>query len=322
MRLSPETIEQLARQAFPEATLVSHRLLEGGVAHLNYALQLQDPSTEVALRVYGPDTPRGRLDKEMYVLRVIMPETGVPTPRVIHFDDSRALVNRPYAVLNLLPGGPLAQVIDRMDALDQETTGYEMGRYLAKLHSIPLEKFGEFLGEDPQASVNEKAYTVARAMAWLEVCEEKDLLEESTTTAVRRFVRQTRALNRHNACFVHGDYYAENVNVEEGIGGFHVTGVFDFAHAQGWSPEWDMGTLLSDLADDYPTLAKGFLDGYADTRGLPEDLWERLRVYQAMALVGQLIDADRRGDESSLQMRQARVHRFLEQEPWQPWAQW
>jgi len=314
MALTPETIAQLARQAFPEATVVAHRPLEGGVTNLNYALQLQNPTAQVALRVYLPDTSKPTLDKEMYVLRVIMPETGVPTPRVIHFDDSRTLVDRPYAVLNLLPGEPLEKALPRIDELDQEAVGYEMGRYLDKLHSIPLEKFGEFLGEDRRASANEKTYTVARTVAWLEVCDEHDLLDEPATVALRRFVRRTGVLNRTSACFVHGDYHAGNINVEEGVAGFHVTGVFDFEHAQGWSPEWDMATLLGHVSGDYPALVKGFFDGYADTAGLPADLWERLRVYQAVRTVGQVIRAHRRGDESSLPMHQARVYRFLEEE--------
>ena len=312
MELSPETIKQLARQAFPEATVVSCRPLEGGLTNLNYALQLQNPTTEVALRIYRPDTPPRTLEKEMYVLRVVMPETGVPTPRVIHFDDSGTLIDRPYAVLNLLPGERLEKALPRMDELDQESVGYEVGRYLAKLHSIPLDKFGEFLGQDARASVNEKAYTVARAVEWLDVCEENGLLGESAIAELRGIVGQTRALNRESACFVHGDYHRGNVNVKEGIAGFHVTGVFDFARAQGWSPEWDMARLVGGIFDDYPSLVKGFFDGYADTTGLAENLWERLAVYRPVTNLGEVVNAHYRGDDSSLEKYRARLYRFLE----------
>jgi aminoglycoside phosphotransferase (APT) family kinase protein len=323
MEISPETIEQLVRQAFPQASVVSCRPLESGVTNrsaersrqsLNYALQLQNPTTEIALRVYQPDTPQGRLDKEMYVLRVAMPETGVPTPRVIHFDDSRTLVDRPYAVLNLLPGEPLQKVLPHMDELDQEAVGYEMGRYLVKLHSIPLEQFGEFLGQDPLASASEKAYTVARVTEWLDICERNDLLDEPAIAELRRFVERTRTLNRESACFVHGDYHQGNVIVKEGVAGFHVTGVFDFEHAQGWSPEWDMATLLSRVSDEHPALAKGFLDGYADTAGLPQDLWERLRVYQAVVYIALVVHAHRLGDAALLKTHRARLYRFLEED--------
>lgn len=311
MELSPETVERLARRAFPGASVASYRLLAGGGATLNYALQLQSPTTEIVLRLYRSDAPPGALDKEMYVLRVAMPETGVPTPRVIHFDGSRTLVDRPYAMLSLLPGEPLAALLPRMDEQEQETVGYEAGRYLAKLHGIPLDRFGEFLGEDPLASAGEKTYTVARAVECLDWCEENRLLDEPTVAELRRLVGQSRALNRERACFVHGDYHIGHVNVEEGWGGFHVTGVLGFARAQGWSPEWDMARLLDEASDDYPALVKGFLDGYADTAGLPANLWVRLRVYRAVAGVAALVRAYRAGDESSVKVRQARLHRFL-----------
>lgn len=311
MELSTETIQQLARQAFPEARVVSCHPLPGGAAALDYAVQLHDPTTEVVLRLYRPDAPQSALDKEMYVLRVAMPETGVPTPRVIRFDGSRTLVDRPFAVLNRLPGEPLAGALPRMDALAREAVGYEAGRYLAKLHGIPLDRFGEFLGQDALASASEKAYTVARATKWLNRCEENGLLDETAIADLRRLVGQSRALNRQRACFVHGDYHTGHINVEEGQGGSHVTGVFSFARAQGWSLEWDVARLLNEVSDDYPGLVKGFLDGYADTASLPANLWERLQVYQAVAGVAVVTEAYRAGDEASLEVNRARLYRLL-----------
>ena len=313
MKLSPEMIGQLAGQAFPGATVVSYRLLEGGVTNLNYALQLRNPTAEAALRVYRADTPRPALEKEIHVLRVVMPETGVPTPRVIHFDDSRVLVDAPYAVLDLLPGEPLEKALPRLDALDQGTVGYEAGRYLAKLHSIPLEAFGHFLGDDPQASASEKAYTLARAVEWLDACDEHGLIAGPLVAELRRLVARSGVLDRESACFVHGDYHCSNINVEEGWGGFHVTGVFDFAHAQGWSPEWDMVRLMGSLGGGYPALVKGFFDGYADTAGLPENLWPRLRLYRLIMHVGDVIRAHRAADGALLEGHQARLYRFLEE---------
>ncbi|UCC63104.1 MAG: phosphotransferase [Anaerolineae bacterium] len=128
-----------------------------------------------------------------------------------------------------------------------------------------------------------------------------------------RLLARSGVLDRENACFVHGDYHCSNVNVEEGWGGFHVTGVFDFAHAQGWSPEWDMARLMGSLGEGYPALVRGFFDGYADTAGLPENLWPRLRLYRLVMQVGDLVRAYLAADEALLEGHQARLYRFLEE---------
>jgi len=311
MKFVPKTIENLVRQAFSDTTVISCRPLEGDSANLNYVVQLQNPSIEIVLRIYHRDTPKPQLEKEMHVLRIVMPETGVPTARVIHFDDSRTIIDQPYAVFNLLPGESLEKALPRMDEQDQEAVGYEMGRYLARLHSIPLENFGQFLADDPLASTSEKNYTVARVMEWLQVCEKNALLDKSAVVALQRFVRQTHALGRREACFVHGSYHERNTTVQEGIAGFHVTGVFDFEHAQGWSPEWDMANLFGHVADRHPSLIRGFLDGYADTKSLPDNFWDRLEVYQQAVNICYVVRAYRTGDKSLLKVHQAQVHRFL-----------
>jgi len=312
MKIFLETIENLARQAFPRATLVSHHLLAKDSGNLDYLLQLQEPAVKIILRIYPDVMSELDIEKEIYVLRVVMPETGVPTRRVIHFDDSRTVADWPFALLNFLPGEPLKKALSRMDEMDQESAGYEMGRYLAKLHTIPLDKFGEFLGNDPESSASEKAYTLTRFTDWLGFCEEKSLLNSSAIAELYRLAGQTRALDRDKACFVHGNYHGGNISLEEGFGGFHVTGVFNFGHARGWSPEWDMACLAVHDLDDYPSCMKGFLDGYVDAARFPENFWERFVLYQLVANVRFTLDAYGQDDESLLNLYRARLYRSLE----------
>ncbi len=311
MELCPKAIESMICQAFPQATVVSYHPLESGPISQDYVVQLQNPSVQVVLRIYRHDTPHHKLEKEMHLSQVVMPETGVPTARVIHFDDNRTIVDRPYAVLNYLPGEPLEKVLHRMDEQDQRAVGYEMGRYLAKLHSIPLERFGQFSGNDPLALTSEKSYTVARVTEWLDICEENGLLDDSAIAALRHLVSQTPVLDRHKACFVHGNYHGGNINVQEGIAGFHVTGIFNFEHAQGWSPEWDMTRWLGYIFDDYPALAQGFLDGYTDIERLPDNFWDRLEIYRQVMNIYHLVCAHRTGNEPLLKTHQTRLYRFL-----------
>jgi aminoglycoside phosphotransferase (APT) family kinase protein len=307
--LPAETITAIVHRAFPDAQVEECHPFADEHEGLNYDLRLRNPVMEVVLRVYWRESAGRGPWKETHVLRIITPETGVPAPRVLLFDDSAALVPKPVALHTRLPGGPLAAVLAQMDEGDQETVGYETGRYLAKLHSIPLERFGEFFADDPLSDASEKAYTLQRMQGWLEVCTERELLEPDAVSAVQRVFVQTRRLVRPLACFVHGDFEAGHIVVEAGAGGYHVTGVLNFQCGQGWSPEWDMARLANQVFDEYPPLAKGFLDGYADTAGLPADFWERLRLYQLAAALASLVEAGAK----EVELWQKRVSLLLEE---------
>ena len=306
--LSTEIITAIVRRVFPDALVEECRRFEGEHENLNYDLRLRNPTMEAVLRVYRQGSAGRGPRKEAHVLRIITPETGVPTPRVLLFDDSGTLVPQPVALLTRLPGGPLAAVLSQMDEGDQEIVGYEIGRYLAKLHSIPLECFGEFFVDDPLGEASEKAYTLRRVRVWLEGCTERELLESAAVTTLERVFARTDRLARPMACFVHGDFEAGHVMIEAGAGGYHVIGVLDFQRSQGWSPEWDVARLANQVFDDCPLLEKGFLDGYADAAGLPADFWERLRLYRLAVALFSLVEAE----AEEVDHWQGRVLRLLE----------
>ncbi|MDY7042146.1 MAG: aminoglycoside phosphotransferase family protein, partial [Chloroflexota bacterium] len=297
----------VVHRAFPDAQVEGIRRFADRHGNLSYNLRLRDPTMEIVLRVYRREGAGQGPWKEAHVLRVVTPETGVPAPRHLLFDDSGSLVPEPVALHTRLPGGPLAAVLTRLDEGDQETVGYEMGRYLAKLHSIPLERFGEFFMDDPLSSASEKVYVLQRVQVWLESCAERALLESVAITALERLFARTDLLARPAACFVHGDFVVDNVAVEAGAGGYHVTGLLDFQRSQGWSPGWDAARLANQVFEDYPVLEKSFLDGYTDTAVLPADFWERLRLYRLASALADLSGAE----TEEIKLWQDRVLRLL-----------
>jgi hypothetical protein len=71
--------------------------------------------------------------------------------------------------------------------------------------------------------------------------------------------------------------------------------------------------LVGETVEDTPSLVKGLFDGYADTAGLPEDLWPRLRVYRSTVHGRDVVDAYRSADASLLKACQAQLYRFLDE---------
>jgi aminoglycoside phosphotransferase (APT) family kinase protein len=274
-----EKIQTIVSKVFPSAEVQSHQKVGSGFAHLRYDLSLSHPEMGLTLKVYLQPTERREPWKETYILKRVAEETGVPVPQVLLFDDSGQLLDTPYAVHTRLPGRSLDTVLPEMVEEDIEGIGYEMGRYLARLHVMSGERYGDYFVEDPLASPHEWDYTLAKVDSWLKECEDKHLLEPNMVETLRQAFERADFLDQEKPCLVHGHYHEGNVNVEEGAAGYHVTGVLGFEHSQAWSREWDMVPLFGRAFDRYPILQEGFLNGYTESVELSERFWDRLRLY-------------------------------------------
>jgi Ser/Thr protein kinase RdoA (MazF antagonist) len=305
-------VEMLLQPAFPEAKVVALQPLPGGFVNRLYVVELERPTTRVVLKIYLQDSVKQKPEKETWVLRRVASEAGVPVPHVIYFDGERKLVERPYAIHTWLPGEPLDRLLPTMDEFDQETVGYDMGRYAAKMHHVTASRFGEFLSPDPLAGPDEGQYVRARLERWLQPIQAHRLLEPTLVDRVRQQVDATPHLAYRTPCLVHGDYHEANVHVERGVVSCHVTGVFDFEHAQGWSPEWDLVKLYGHAFDAHPALSVGFLKGYTDTLPLPEPFAPRLHLYRLVGAVGYVAYFHRTGEEDKLQAQVACIRDLLD----------
>jgi Ser/Thr protein kinase RdoA (MazF antagonist) len=285
--LSKEQILSLVQQVFPQADIVSAERFTGNHTNSLYDIHLVRPAmnTALALKVYanistqGPEAPRPW--KEVHLLRLLTSETGVPVPRVLHFDDSASLLDVPWVLYTRLPGEPLSLVLDSLDEWELESIGYEMGRYLAHIHQIPLPSFGEFFGPDSIQYVNEKEFVIEQLQFLLDECVIHNLIAQQDASKIEQLFETSSALDRRQACLMHGDYTAHNVMVERGLtGDYHVTGILDLSSAIAGSLEQDMSKPFNNSFEKKPTLQKGFLDGYTDIKELGPLFWERIGLYR------------------------------------------
>jgi len=204
--LTPGQISKLVHQVFPDADIVSSHLFSGEHSNRNYELRLTNLMTDTVLKVYSQASSQQSAQKETRLLQMLPSETGVPVPRVLHFDDTCDLIPYPWALITRLPGQPLSEVIDTLDDWELEAIGYEMGRYLGHIHQIPLDEFGELFVSDPQNHATEKGHVVAKVAEWLQMCDEESLLPIETSDTLHQLFAQTKLLNRRQACLLHGDF--------------------------------------------------------------------------------------------------------------------
>lgn len=309
--ISIEQIRTIIRKVFPGAEVESCQKLGSSFTSLNYDLCLSKPEMSLALKVYLRPTEKREPWRETYILKRVAEETGVPVPQVLLFDDSSELLETPYAVHTRLPGHSLDAVLPEMTEGDVEMVGYEMGRYLARLHVMSGERYGDYFVEDSLASPHERGYTLARVDSWLKECEDNHLINLSMVRALRQTFERADFLDQKKPCLVHGDYHERNVNVEEGTVGYHVTGVFGFEHSQAWSREWDMVKLFGHVFDRHPILQDSFLDGYTESVALSEYFWDRLRLYQLALAIFQVQYSHHTGG-ADLKSYQTRLSQLLE----------
>ena len=281
-QLSNQQLQALVQVVYGQSEIASWTHFEGEHTNLNYDLSLTNPPVDVVLKVYARGTDPHQVYKEIYLLRTLTSETGVPVPRVLHDDDSCSLLDRVWCLLARLPGEPLACVIRRLDQWQLESVGYEAGRYLGRIHQIPLDGFGEPFDASSPRYPTEQSYVAARVAESLRQPTLGAALAAQQRQDVERALDDAPCWDRHRACLIHGRYSPANVIVERGRTDYHVTGILEFAYARGGSPEEDIAHLLNCVSCPSPSLEKGLLDGYTEAGELDADFWERLRHYQAL----------------------------------------
>ncbi len=286
---TPEQVLAMVQGIFAGAALTSYQPFAGRHDNVNLDLHLSNPTMQVVLKVYTRVDSRRTPWKETYLLRTLTSETGVPVPRVLHFDDTAALVSHPWALHTRLPGEPLSGVASALDEFELESIGYEAGRYLAHIHQIPLAEFGELFAPSSGGHTPEQAYVQAAITQLAEACAGRQLAPPEFVDRFLQLAARADLLDRRQPCLLHGDFTPENVIVERGSTGYHVTGILEFEQALGASPERDIATLLNWGAEQWPTFQRGFLDGYAESGTVPAQFWPRLRLYQALVSVERLV---------------------------------
>lgn len=313
INVSAERAASIVSSVFPGAELSSSVPLPGEHRAQFYVLTLSDAS-EMVLKVHagGRDVAASR--REAHLLRAITAETGVPVPRLLGYGErlpweaATGGSPHPWALLSRVPGTALLQTMGLLEDAELEAVAYELGRYLAHLHQVPLELFGGLLEAGPHAHVREKAHVLSQASDWLQECEAEGLLTPGAAAELRNRFEQTAALDRQRPCLTHADLSARKVIVEPGHAGHHVTGLVGWARAQGGSPERDIAGLFAwDLTQS--AAQKGLLDGYTESAELPPHFWERLDLYEAFRSLEALLVAHRRHDRRLQRLAAERLAR-------------
>ena len=210
-----------------------------GVANRIYATR------DVVLRV-ATDHPEAVSDaRTESVAAPVVSAAGVPAPRLLAFDDSRTLIDRPYSLWERVHGETLG--VFAPDPQSAAPVWREVGRQLARLHT----RVRTCLDPDDWLDRPERSLDLVET---LDAAQSTDLIGRREATELRTWIVDLRAAIQQAtpSCFLHNDVHAMNLMCTHDR---ELLAIIDWGDA-GW------GDPVLELSE-VPLAAVGFvLDGY------------------------------------------------------------
>ena len=230
------------------------------------------------------------LEPEFRVLHALS-DDPLPSPATPWFERDPAVLDRPFYVMERLPGEvpiPVAGPDGTGPFTDAEraTLGPDVARALARLHAVDWRGRGLDFLEAPEAGRDAADRELAR---WERRIAESGFaphpLVSETLLWMRRNLPATDQLT-----LVHGDYRLGNLLVAREGGTARLTGILDWELVHVGDPIEDLGWCTSLLWRAGTPYASGLLEpeafaaAYTEASGRPVDP-ERLRFYEILAIV-------------------------------------
>ena len=230
--------------------IVGVRTLAGGFSHRTYLLTLTDGPVVVRVGGAAPDV-------EAAVMELAGPH--VPVPAV--------LLVEPAVVLEFVSGTLLSDVLDRGPD-HAAALGAEVGRVVARIGGITLDRPGFFAGPDlatwPQPPWSEQLAgfgdgCMAKAGDRLDPATRRDW----AALCARRAPELTAVDGESR--LAHGDVNPKNILVSPAGGGWRVDAVLDWEFAYAGCPAADAANMLRFAGDYPPAYTDGFRAGFGLT---------------------------------------------------------
>ena len=269
--LEEPAVSRAIASVLPGETVRGFRLLHGGRANTNYAVETANRT--VVLRLF---TRAGRArDKELALYRWLR---EVPVPQVLGGTECAGI---PAAVLQCMPGVTLATAAVGFDDQQWSTAGHSIGVALSKIHAREFDRHGDLQGRGRHLVVEPWPFGTGVA-DFIEHClahtPAGSRLGVERCAALRSQLARAREGLRPDVrtpSLTHGDFNASNLLVDSHG---RLTAVLDWEFAHAGDPLMDLGNLLRDDPERNPRWPPRFVDALCAQLQLPADWRQRART--------------------------------------------
>ena len=278
--LDRATLRKLLRSIYgTPCHIVSYTTIRDGDDYAVAIVTLTEPMARVVVKLAGPRAALAcPFDRTAAITRVVRDRTALPAPEVFAADVSYRDWPCRYIVMAHVDGATWAEEGPSLDATAWRDLYGQLGRAVARLHSIRFPAYGEIGADGPV------------------------LGDGSLVTALQERARRRVADPRHAELFVallrdrahlfddapepalcHEDLNPTNILVRHDDGRWPLAAVLDFDSAWTGSPESDLARLELWQSGAYPGLMdEGFRAAYEETHIIAPGYEGRRPIYQLL----------------------------------------
>jgi len=256
-----QTLEACVRRFLPGVARVTFAPIPTGKFNTSYFVDAG--GAEYVLRIAPPRDAvfvfyeRDMMRQEPGIHELLLGETSVPVARVIGHDDSHAIVDRDFLLMDRLPGRPLCDAAN----VDPEPVMRKVGACLAQAHGLTAGQYG-YLGAHAPMAPQPTWWQAFRTM-WRRLIEDVAATGHYSTEEAQWFIglleERRGVFDRPVAAsLLHMDVWSQNILVSEHG---RLTGLVDWDRALWGDPEIEFAVL------DYCGISTpAFWEGYGRPR--------------------------------------------------------
>jgi aminoglycoside phosphotransferase (APT) family kinase protein len=285
IRPDDQTITHMLHDFLNGRKIAKVEVLGGGLSNSNLKIILENKEM-VVLRIYNESGLKAKVEKE--ILELV--ENTLPVPQVLYHDFSLAQFNYPFLLLSWVEGVQLSELFLTGDEA-LSNAGYEVGRHLARMHSIQfaspgffdehltVQKF-ELSGSESFKSLIDEMITGGQAT--------ENLGQEMSRNIAKFTTDHAHLLDDkgNQSSLVHSDFNPLNILIQKEGNSVNVTGILDWEFSFSNSPLIDVGNMLRYENIQESSFIKPFILSYLDNGGvLPQKWLQKAKLMDIIALL-------------------------------------